>query len=447
MKNRRGSAILMIMLLLAGLAGPQDARGASVQDIGYVYIRSSAAYLTVGESVVFQVMMPEDVSGFTFEYSLYHRPEGEAFNRYEMIDQALGAPPDTYIYTPGRRGAYLLEVKISDRASRAVKLRSEPYYAYDRRDQNDSSTLPGKVKAIAAQLRGQKLPTTYDKALWMHDWLTANADYDGTKPVFSPEGVLLQGSGVCDSYALAYRILLHEIGIEALYVTGTSRNMAHAWNLVDIDGQWVHVDVTWDDPVGGGNEGRDYFGMNDELISRDHDWNDSNFVPPAANTLEYYSLLVNGATPIFSETQVNRLLSLSLGDKQQVVEYTYLGIDLDFDVNLAIRNWMDLNYIRYFIDSYQQSGSSFSGRIDITYQNLDSFSPFKDYIEFSTVMDVMIKNKRPVIKMYYVGEDESFNFKSVVNDWFATNHSTYGVKSIQFSYSSLVGEIILEYGN
>ena len=25
--------------------------------------------------------------------------------------------------------------------------------------------------------------------------------------------------------------------------------MNHAWNLIKIDGEWYHIDVTWDDPT------------------------------------------------------------------------------------------------------------------------------------------------------------------------------------------------------
>ena len=37
-------------------------------------------------------------------------------------------------------------------------------------------------------------------------------------------------------------------GIPCEYVSGYATG-GHAWNLVEIDGEWYHVDTTWDDPI------------------------------------------------------------------------------------------------------------------------------------------------------------------------------------------------------
>ena len=61
-------------------------------------------------------------------------------------------------------------------------------------------------------------------------------------------GVLLEGTGVCQSYAVAFSALAQEAGVECLYVSGeVDTGGLHAWNLVKIDGQWLAVDSTWND--------------------------------------------------------------------------------------------------------------------------------------------------------------------------------------------------------
>ena len=94
-----------------------------------------------------------------------------------------------------------------------------------------------------------------EKILALHDWLVRECDYDyenykaGTIPQdsYSAKGVFMKGSAVCNGYALAYSALMQKIGISSYVVTSTSMN--HAWNLVYLNGNWYHIDATWDDPV------------------------------------------------------------------------------------------------------------------------------------------------------------------------------------------------------
>ncbi len=93
------------------------------------------------------------------------------------------------------------------------------------------------------------------KAIALHDYLAVNCEYDkenldaNTLPqeVFTTYGVFVNRSAVCQGYALAYKYLLNQVGIECHMVTSDAMN--HAWNLIKLDGQYYQVDVTWDDPT------------------------------------------------------------------------------------------------------------------------------------------------------------------------------------------------------
>ncbi len=110
------------------------------------------------------------------------------------------------------------------------------------------------AKAIAYADQGRD---TLEKVLLAHDWIALECNYDyenyleETVPTvsYSAYGCLVNGIAVCNGYALAYSYILDEIGCES-YVA-SSEGMNHAWNLVNIDGNWMHVDLTWDDPVFG----------------------------------------------------------------------------------------------------------------------------------------------------------------------------------------------------
>lgn len=107
----------------------------------------------------------------------------------------------------------------------------------------------------------------YQMALALHDYLVLNSYYDETLTKHSGYELLIDGSAVCAGYALAYQDLLSRVGIDSVYVI--SKEMNHGWNLVNIDGQWYHVDVTWDDtkPDVYGYVSHDYFLLTDEEIS------------------------------------------------------------------------------------------------------------------------------------------------------------------------------------
>ncbi len=76
-------------------------------------------------------------------------------------------------------------------------------------------------------------------------WLNVNSCYDDTRTIHSAEGVLIQGTGVCQSSALAFCMLLDEVGIENKYITGEPN---HAWTLVRCNGQWYHTNPVDNSP-------------------------------------------------------------------------------------------------------------------------------------------------------------------------------------------------------
>lgn len=75
------------------------------------------------------------------------------------------------------------------------------------------------------------------------------AEVDGEfNDAFTPYGVLINKTGVCSSYAGAFKLLAEEAGLECIVVTGyLEGDLPHAWNKVKIDGTWNIVDATNND--------------------------------------------------------------------------------------------------------------------------------------------------------------------------------------------------------
>ena len=121
--------------------------------------------------------------------------------------------------------------------------------------------------------------SNYEIAKALHDYLATHNEYDmrlysGNLPALSRTsyGALVNRTSVCSGYALAYQHLMEDAGIPCEYVTGMTTRGSHAWNIVQIDGEWYHVDVTWDDPTPDreGYVRYKYFLKSDKAMSRDH---------------------------------------------------------------------------------------------------------------------------------------------------------------------------------
>lgn len=165
--------------------------------------------------------------------------------------------------------------------------------------------LPERDRAILDKCRevidawaGPEL-TDCQRELALHDWLIAWAEYDrdsldqdgGTDPDFeTPYGLLIRQRGICRGYASTFQLLMKLIGIECVTVEGMSHGgtAEHAWNMVELDGEWYCVDVTWDDPIASGpvsvETAHRYFNVTSAFLrQQDHQW-DGALTPEATGT-------------------------------------------------------------------------------------------------------------------------------------------------------------------
>ena len=64
-------------------------------------------------------------------------------------------------------------------------------------------------------------------------------------------GALFEHSAVCDGFSRTVKMICDDIGLNCYIVIGDVIGAGgHAWNLVEIDGKWYHLDVTWNDGCG-----------------------------------------------------------------------------------------------------------------------------------------------------------------------------------------------------
>ena len=141
--------------------------------------------------------------------------------------------------------------------------------------------------------------TPWQTALNLHDWLTHNLYYDQSYEFYGVDSIL-RGYGVCDAYSKSYLMLCRKAGIPVGRIRGTADGESHSWNAIQLNGNWYYVDATWDDPTSGdpsvdlkpvsGNEGYDYFCLNEDAISLDHisAYKDENIGSCTLMDMQYY---------------------------------------------------------------------------------------------------------------------------------------------------------------
>ena len=99
----------------------------------------------------------------------------------------------------------------------------------------------------------------------IHDYIINTTKYDvdylnnKDKLTYTAYGALVHHLATCNGYTDLMAIILSKLDINnykiAYNPTGDTNEEGHVWNAVKIDGTWYHLDLTWDDPVG---DGQDY---------------------------------------------------------------------------------------------------------------------------------------------------------------------------------------------
>lgn len=155
-------------------------------------------------------------------------------------------------------------------------VKMKPVYLFDK----------NKVKEhqIAMRVRVEKLVRVvkdrddFEKEQYIHDFICENVTYDKLKKQYSHEilGPLGQGVGVCEGIAKSVKILCDQLSIPcivAISENNPEKNIKyrHAWNVIQINGAWYHLDVTFDNTLGKKEVRYDYFNLDDKSIFKDHE--------------------------------------------------------------------------------------------------------------------------------------------------------------------------------
>ena len=109
--------------------------------------------------------------------------------------------------------------------------------------------LEAEADACIAQIPEEY--SDYQKIKAVYTYIIDRTEYQsGSLDSQNIQSVLLYRASVCAGYAKTFQYILNRMGFFCTYITGTIRDGGeHGWNLVRMDDDYYHVDVTWGDPV------------------------------------------------------------------------------------------------------------------------------------------------------------------------------------------------------
>ena len=203
-------------------------------DLGIAYLRNAFVNRETHIEFGFYCDQPIDKAGEVIKEALFTHTknpiEGD-YLRFQYREYSV----TRYLVTSGSRYCYLIfmdVVYMTDTAQEAA--------------------VSAAVSSLLGSL-GVNSMDSYSKIKTIYNWICQNVSYDyahvgNTEYLkqFSAYGALVEGTAVCQGYAvLLYRLLL-ESGVDVRVIPGTGNSTLHAWNIVELNGVYYNVDSTWD---------------------------------------------------------------------------------------------------------------------------------------------------------------------------------------------------------
>ncbi len=247
-------------------------------------------------------------------------------------------------------------------------------------DKAEIKAMDDKVKAeVDKVLAGVKSSMTdFEVELYIHNYLVNNCKYDTTykaENAHNMYGALVNGVAVCEGYAYAFQHLCRLAGIQSIVVKGElnaqGKTESHAWNMVELEGSYYHIDVTSDDPVMNGGTKHvlefTYFNLTDAQIKTDHIIKGNNHAIPSATATKYNYFDYLGLR--FSALSVDdfaKALAYAAQNKYEQASMTFTSWDYS-----ALTAFISKNYFEIIDSANKKLGKEViaaSGSISFTYK-------------------------------------------------------------------------------
>ena len=183
---------------------------------------------------------------------------------------------------------------------------------------------------IQEYITGTENLSDYEKELYIHDKLAQSVTYsdleDLPRAYHTAEGPFLENIGVCDGFTKTLQILYDQLGIDSIIVLGVLDDNPHAWNLVNIEDNWYHVDLTSSRSIveETGIITHAYFNLSDERMKKIATFDNPELLPKA-DSLDYNYYIYNDYV-------------------------VYSTDDMSGKLNEVYQDFKDKNYIEFYLE-------------------------------------------------------------------------------------------------
>ena len=203
-------------------------------DLGIAYLRNAFVNRETHIEFGFYCDQPIDRAGDVIKNALFVHTKNPIEGDYLKF-QYRQYKVTRYLVASGSRYCYLIFMDVVYMTDSAQEV-----------------AVSAAVSSLLGNL-GVNSMDSYSKIKTIYNWICQNVSYDyahvgNTEYLkqFSAYGALIEGTAVCQGYAvLLYRLLL-ESGVDVRVIPGTGNGALHAWNIVELNGVYYNVDSTWD---------------------------------------------------------------------------------------------------------------------------------------------------------------------------------------------------------
>ena len=264
-----------------------------------------------------------------------------------------------------------------------------PGYAYGGKDGREKGASEEARQIVLAMEQAKSAVASmlsydasdYEKANVVYTYLIDTTEYVESEDDQSIAGVFWKKEAVCAGYASAVQYLLDYLGVKSIYVEGSTRKNGegHAWNLVELDGEWYYLDAT--------NGDQPEFLMGDAVSLEEHKtflvdylcpfpWeyeqiyesSDLFALPVCESTACNFYVLNNGCFDEYDEAAMEDYFRMRINNNAAVIRLKFTN-ESAFDQ--AVESWPQSGELENAIQYYMTYNGL--GQIQYHYGVLDSF--------------------------------------------------------------------------